>query len=183
MSEEIDLEAIEKAQAEAEENKLKLSPALQRFIDPYQLKKDVSFSEYNLDDAMAQQASLYAYYASMATKAQLQCDRMKHQVEIVEAKLYHEYRNEHKGEKVTESFISKMVMIDGRHAAATKRYNEARMISSLAKEATEALKQRRDMLTQASKWQLEQQKGELFLKGKDSSIESKKQSVLDKMRK
>lgn len=163
--------------------KLKISPTLQKFVDPYQLKKDVSFSEHNLDDAMAQQASLYAYYAAQATKAQLQSDRMKHQVEIVEAKLYHEYRNAHKGEKVTESFISKLVLIDSRHAAATKRNNEARMIASLAKEAAEALKQRRDMLTQTSKWQLEQQKGELFLKSKDASMESRKQSVLDKIRK
>ncbi|MEN2500991.1 MAG: hypothetical protein MHMPM18_005140 [Marteilia pararefringens] len=181
MTDAIDLEAIERATEEAESKKMDISKTLNRFIDPYQLKKDVSFSENNLDDAMSQQASLYAYYASQSAKAQLQCDRAKHSMEIAEAKIYHEYRGKHTGEKTTESYLSKLVMIDKRYIAAVKRYNDAKMIATLCKEATESLRHRRDVLTQVSKHKLEQNKGELFLKGRDGAVADKKQAVLDKL--
>ncbi|MEO9497648.1 MAG: hypothetical protein ABJG42_24455 [Vibrio splendidus] len=158
-----------------------ISSSLLRFIDPDQLKKDVSFSEHNLDDAMSQQAALYSYYASQAAKAQLQADRAKNQVEIVEAKLYRTVRNANAGKKITETAVLKEIMLDRRYIAAVKRYNEAKMIAALARESTEALKQRRDMLIQTSKHHLEGQKGELFLKSKEKDIEDKKRSALAKI--
>ncbi|CDT53695.1 conserved hypothetical protein [Vibrio coralliirubri] len=177
-----ELDEIALAEEEAERDALKISASLRQFIDPYQLKKDVSFSDHDLDEAMAKQASLYSYYGTQAAKAQLQSDRAKNDMEIVEAKLYHEIRNKNKGEKVTESFISKGVMIDKRYRAAVKRYNDARMIADMAKQATEALKHRRDMLVQCSKHQLEEFKGELFLKSKEAGKEDMKAKVLGKIR-
>lgn len=176
-------ELAEIEEALAEEDSIKLTPTLNRILDPYKLKKDISFSEHDLDGAMTEQASLYSYYSSLSAKAQLQTDRAKHSMEIIEARLYHQYRNKHKGEKITESFIQKMVMIDKKYVAAVKRYNDAKMIGSLCKEATESFRHRRDMLTQISKWRLEENKGEMFLKGVSSSMEDKKKSVLDRINK
>lgn len=166
-----------------EEKSINLTASLDRILDPYKLKKDISFSEHDLDGAMTEQASLYSYYSSLSAKAQLQTDRSKHSMEIIEAKLYHFYREEYRGEKVTESFIQKMVMVDKKYVAAVKRYNDAKMIGSLCKEATESFRHRRDMLTQISKWRLEENKGEMFLKGVNSSMEEKKKAVLDRINK
>ncbi|MET2951256.1 hypothetical protein ABXV18_24550 [Vibrio owensii] len=180
---EITTEELEEiVEAEEAREDLGISKTLRQYVDPIQLKKDITFSDHDLDDAMAKQASLYSYYASQAAKAQLQADRAKHDMEIVEAKLYHEVRNKHKGEKVTESFITKGVMIDKRYRASVKRYNDARMIADMAKQATEALRHRRDMLVQVSKHHLEGFKGELFLKGKEAERSDMKESALETIR-
>lgn len=128
-----------------------------------QMKKDVAFSDVNLDDAMMNQASLYAYYATLAAQAQRTVDRLKIQVDIVESKTHDRITSELRdaGEKVVETAVAKMIQRDPDFVTAQVKLADAKMDAFVAKEALEAFKQRRDMLVQIGVRAREEMKGEL----------------------
>lgn len=125
---------------------------LKTFINPESYSRDVKFSEVTIDGAMCEQASLYAHYSSLYAEAQFQLDSAKQTVDLCEAKLDLEVRDEllAEGAKITEGIVTARIHTNPKYVLAVKRKNEAAKIAHLCKSALEALAQKRDMLIQVS---------------------------------
>lgn len=149
------------AEPEAPKSSAKPKPKVLAFINQTALKEDLSFSPNTIDDAMMTQASLFAHYATQAAKAQLQADRLKSQVELIEALIDKEIRDEaaDSGRKITEALVEKTIRLDSRYQDAVSNYNEAKMVATMTKSVTEAFTQRRDMLVQIGKDLREERSG------------------------
>jgi hypothetical protein len=141
----------------------KKAASIEHYVTGEQLGEDLTINPANLSEAMVKQASLFAHYAVLASRAQRQLDHMKQRLEILQSKVDKEIRDEaaDEGRKITEAGIGKEIARDSRVITATKQVNEARMIADLAKQSLEAFKQRRDMLVQIGLMQREEMKGEL----------------------
>ena len=131
------------------------------------LRRDLEIRDSDLDGCMTEQASLYAYYATLYAKAQYEADHAKSQVEVVRAKKYASLRNAKagRGVKFTEAQLEAEVLRSEAVIEAQNKANLARMRATIIREGLEAFKQRRDMLVQKGKARLEESKGELYLKG------------------
>jgi len=153
------------------------------FIKQSQLKEDLTFSQHNLNDAMMNQASLYSFYSSCSAKAQLQADRMKVEVERVEAQIDNELREEanQDGKKVTEALLAKQIRLDPRYQRAVSNHNEAKMVASMTKSTTDAFAQRRDMLVQLGKDQREERLGELRERANQERMTDLKDAAMSKV--
>jgi len=156
---------------------------LKTFFTPEELKADLAFSDADLHTAMMKQAPLFAHYASIAARAQKQADDMKMILEITEGKVDKDLRNQAAaaGEKITEASLSKALVRSSKYVEALRRYNDARMIADLARNALEAFKQRRDMLVQIGVTQREEMKGDLLIKARERTLDEKKAGVLGKV--
>lgn len=144
-------------------------PAVKAFIDPDQLKQDVQYSEAAISNAYADQASKFVHYAYLGHQAQHQADRLKSKLELMEARIDKEIREDAADEKkkITEKQIASQILLDARYQRAHEQYLEAKMIAGLAKEALEAFRQRRDMLIQVGADLREEMKGELRMRAKE----------------
>lgn len=153
---------------------------IQSFIDPRQLKKDLSYSEVNIDAAFADQAALYAHYGMKARQAEFQLDQLENQEKFVYAKLDRQIRQDaaDEGTKTTEPMIKNSILLDSRYQAIVRRVNEAKMIAGLTRDAAEAFKQRRDMLIQVGAGLREEMRGEMRLKALSSEKDSAKERAL-----
>lgn len=168
MSEELSAEDLAKITEELSKAESKAAPVasvgkLKVFLDPTQLKKDLAYSEATVGEATMQQAALFASYAAMAAKADHQADSAKNALEIVEAEVDRDLRNEAaaSGTKITEASISKAIVLDDRYQTAQKRHTDAKLIASLCAQAREAFKQRMFMLIQSGKDQVIERQGEI----------------------
>lgn len=135
---------------------------VEAFVDAEKLASDIRFSEVDLDNAMMEQASFYAYYAAQAAKAGLQVDNLKNRLEITEAIVAKKMRDDAaaSGAKITEKQIESEVPLNKTVRDLKSAYNEAKAIHALAIQALEAFKQRRDMLIQMGVARREEIKGE-----------------------
>tara|TARA_B100002049_G_scaffold198966_1_gene157049 strand:- start:1010 stop:1522 length:513 start_codon:yes stop_codon:yes gene_type:complete len=138
------------------------APVFKKFIDPAKLKEQVAFSDVDIDTAMMQQASLYSYYGNIYAQAQHQADRFKTHMTHVRARVAHAVREDaaEGGKKVTENMVEERIILHPDYIQAAKLANDSRMIAEMARNALEAFKQRRDMLVQVGKRQLEEMKGQ-----------------------
>ena len=136
---------------------------LNTFIKTEQLKADLAYNEATIGEATMQQASLFAHYASLASRASHQYDTSKNAMELAEAVIDKELRDAAAatGQKLTEAAISKAVVLDARYQDAQKRVTNAKLIMSLCDQAREAFRQRMFMLIQAGKDQMVERQGEL----------------------
>jgi hypothetical protein len=132
-------------------------------VDPEQFRRDIALDETNLDAAMMQQASLRAYYGTVAAQAEGHAARTKAKFEILEAKLFdeHEKALAAKGEKTTQAKIDAAVKNDPRWFAGKNKVIEAETVASVNKSLTFALADRRDMLIQLGSDRREEFKGQL----------------------
>jgi hypothetical protein len=156
------------------------SSPLKTFISAEKLREDVSIDKDNLDDGFINQASLFVHYANLKANARMQYEKMKAAFEILESRLYAQYRaslaaaaiaeagaaaSEGKKEKTvkapTEAQIDAAVKADPRWWANKKRVIEAQGIYDLATNTASAFEQRRDMLIQMGSDRREEMKGQL----------------------
>lgn len=153
--------------------------ALKPFIKPDQLKIDLAYSEATIGEATMQQASLFSYYASLASRAAHQFDTAKNALELTEAMIDKELRDAAAatGQKLTEVAISKTVVLDPRYQAAQKKVTDAKLIMSLCEQAREAFRQRMFMLIQAGKDQMIERQGEL----RQGELESRRNTLVREM--
>lgn len=151
---------------------------IKTLINPAQLKADVSFSDNDLSNAMIRQAALYTHYGMLAAQAQHQMDGADNRLEILKATVAGEARDRaaSSGSKITEARIAELVLLDPRTQQAQKDLNAARMIYELARQACEAFKQRRDMLVQIGKRQLEEMEGQVRVMGANVPVDVKELS-------
>lgn len=151
---------------------------IEQFVNAEQFMKDVNFSDSDLTDAMMQQASLFAFYATQNAKAQFQLNNQKMLLDYLESKIDNEIRAQAIAdkEKITEKKIEAQIKADRRYLSRLTKLNEARMAADLAKDSLEAFKHRRDMLIQLGAAQREEMKGELRM----SMVDMKEQLSQDK---
>jgi len=153
------------------------------FINPDELEEDLAFDETTLDDAMVKQASLSSHYGMMASKAALQASLYKTHLKTVEANRYLAIREElkEKGEKFTEALLEKLVATDSTVISANNEYAKAVYQSDIGKVASDAFRQRRDMIVQVSKNVHEEMKGELRIQIADELSRRERDSLKDVM--
>lgn len=136
---------------------------LNRFIDPDQLKKDVSINPNDLDTAMIQHASLYIHYATQTVNARRQFDRLKSAFEILEARLDGEIRAEAaaSGKKITEAGIKSAMVADKRWSGAQSKVIEAGSIYRYCEVAESAMEQRKDMILEVARDRRKEKEGQI----------------------
>lgn len=169
--EDTELEALQ--EMESNDTPKKPAPAVKKLIDPEQLKADASFSDVNLDDELHRQASLRAYYGTQLARAEYQVDNLKLRMGVIESKLDQKVRDEaaSEGNKITEAMISKAIARNPEYVRVQMQINEAKMIAKIAKEGTEAINQRKDMLVQVAVDRREGMKGEVRVRTQQAAEE------------
>jgi hypothetical protein len=143
------------------------------FIDPDQMAKDITFSPNDLTNAMMAQASMFAHYGVLLSKASRQVDDVKMVLEVTEAKVYRKLRDAAltAGTKMTETMLDKAVSISEPVIAIKRALNEAKQIEAQAKTAVEAFRHRRDMLIQQGFLHAQEMKGEVSI-ARRNNVES-----------
>lgn len=144
---------------------------IKSIINPVKMREDVSFSDNDLDTAWMDQSSKAASYGVMHAKAEHQESAAKNNLAIVGASIANELREYYSSEgiKVSESRLEAEVIIDSRYQSAFKDWNDSKLISGLGRAANEALRQRRDMIVQASKKALDEKSYKAALSQKPTS--------------
>ena len=133
------------------------------YIDPEKMREDLTFSDVDIQSAMMNQSSLFAWYSVQAIEAKKQSERFKMLLDITESRVSKNIRDKaaSEGVKLTEPNIAAMVARTESVINARMAYNDAKAQAELGKHVLEALKQRRDMLVQIGVAQREEKKGKL----------------------
>lgn len=154
------------AVTEIDEEATKASP-LNYVVDAHAFRGETAINDTNLDDAMIKQASLRAYYNTLAAQAEAQANRMKARFDVIEAKLNHDHRRilveeeSAGGAKATEKSVDNAVKLDPRWLKAKNTLIEAEAIASINKGLAISLADRRDMLIQLGSDRREEGKGQV----------------------
>jgi hypothetical protein len=143
-------------------------------IDLDQFQKDVEIGG-DLDQGFRKQAGLFAHYAVQHYRAVRQEASAKILMEVTEAQVDKELRDDAIGDdtkpakKITDKSVEASIARDIRYVKAQRAYNEAKALASLANNALEAFKQRRDMLIQLGASEREEMKGEMSMRGRGAA--------------
>lgn len=153
-----------------------------KFIDPDQLKQDVSFTESELDSAMMTQAALFAHYGVLNADALHQVDKFKLVIEVKEARVAQQIRDEaaEAGAKTTEKGIEQQLSLSPEIIELKKALNEAKTQSEIARTTLEALRQKRDMLIQIGVARRGEREGELRIRTVEEAITAKDRILKDR---
>jgi hypothetical protein len=156
--------------------------AVNNYIDAEQLKKDSTFSNADIDGAMTEQSGLLAYWAVQAAHAAKQEGVLKLKREVMEAKVAKQMRDEaaESGKKITETQISKDLILDPRVMQAHLNYNEAKVQAQLGRDALEAMKHRRDMLVQRGVSEREERKGATRVRSEEAETDRREMASADR---
>jgi len=154
--------------------------ALKSYVDASELKRDVAISPTDLDNDMIKHAALYVHYAEQTVNARRQYDRVKSQVEILEAQLDAHYRNKanDEGKKTTEAQLKSQVTSDPRYAAAQQKLIDAHSIWKLADIAERAMDQRKDMLLEVARDRRKEKEGQVRV----LELKAQKEAIMEAMR-
>jgi len=157
------LEQAEAEQSPAQKPKKKL---VKTYFNPVAFKEDIAINPVDINNAFFSQAALFAHYSTQHAKANEQVENIKLRLDVEEARLFAEHRNNQLagGEKATEKVIMAAVTTDPRYIRLRKAYNEARAIAEMLKGASGAFVHRRDMLVQIGAANREELKGEIRIK-------------------
>lgn len=114
----------------------------------FQAELEINIADLN--EEFKTQAARFGYYASLEAKAQGDALRKKLQLEVTEANLYRDYRDQatKDGAKTTEKQLEASVASDPRYKAANLAYIEAKQHADYCKAARIAMDIRNDMLIQ-----------------------------------
>jgi len=160
---------------------------VREFVDAVQLKRDIAYSKNNLDDAMMNQAAMFAHYGVLAAEASRQVDVIKMLLQNVEAAVYKMTSDEKAtaGEKVTVPMMDSLVARHSRVIDMKKALNDAKRVEATAKIAVEAFRHRRDMLIQHGLISREEMKGNLYIAERsvrEQVLDTQKSSILDRLK-
>lgn len=153
--------------------------ALKSFIDPDQVKIDISINTGDLDTAMIEHPALELHYATQTAHARRQYERIKSAVEILEAKLDAEIRTAWVGEKKpTEAAIKAAVLSDKRYSSAQSKMIDAQHIWKLCEATESAFHSRKDLLLEVARDRRKEKEGQMrVLEGQEM-----RESVLKMLR-
>jgi len=138
------------------------------------LHVDLEIKPAELDAAFRGQASLFAHYGEKHVEMMRQEARAKMMLEVTEAKLDKQLRDEAAAAsaKITEKQIEQAIARTGDYVKALNAYNEAKAAAELAKVGVEAFRQRRDMLIQIGANDRQEMKGDLVMRQRDEAHEA-----------
>jgi hypothetical protein len=179
----------------SDEQKPSTNPfAIKKFVDPQKLAVDVQVSERTLDDAISTHASKFVHYAGQAAMARRQLARAEAGMEILESRLYHEWRTKltaeaptvvdgkgkEKRASVTEAQVTAAVKNDSRWWSAKQKVIDARMLFDLAIDARKAIDDNKDLLVQMAVDRRAEREGQLRIGaaknqgGRDAALEAER---------
>lgn len=146
--------------------------AVKDFIEPQRAVQDLKVNEHNLDLSMMTHAGQFAYYASLAAKAQFQMDQLEQLRDIVAARLDKKIRDAAvvEGRKVTEAQVKAEIALEPDTIAINTAVNKAKMVAAVCKSHAEAFRQRKDMLVSMAINNREEKKGELRVHDKKDEL-------------
>jgi hypothetical protein len=134
---------------------------IRNFINPDQAMRQLAVDEMNLNDSFVKQAGHFSFYAAKHAQAERQEHRAKFNIEIQEATIDKELRQEARAnkEKITETQITRLITLRPEYQDALNDHIEAKQISNVCKSVAESFRQKRDMLIQLGADQREEKKG------------------------
>jgi hypothetical protein len=109
----------------------------------------VKFDEYNIDNEMFRQASIYSYYYGLIGAAKKQVNDLDADIARLSAKLRSGYKHSATG-KLTAKDLDDLVLADDSYQMALTEVNDATFKYELLKGLVRALEQKKDMLQQVS---------------------------------
>lgn len=127
-----------------------------RTPDIEKIYADLKFDRENLNAVWAVQPELLMRYGYNLAQAERGVAEAKRELDAIEAGLYaHERKNlTMSGIKFTEASLDARVRNTVQYQAKRQAYDEALEVASIYRTAVEALRHRRDMIVQASKFAL-----------------------------
>ena len=129
-----------------------LTVLLEEFTwDNYKTISDavVKFDEYNIDNEMFRQASVYSYYYGLMGAAKKRMNDLDTELVRLSSTLRRDYKNGSVS-KLTAKDLDDLVFGDETFVAAQKEVSEATFKYELLKGLVRALEQKKDMLQQVS---------------------------------
>ena len=136
--------------------------ALKVFVDPDQVKVDISINMGDLDTAMIEHPGLELHYAMQTAHARRQYERLKAATEILEAKIDAETREKWVGEKKpTEAAIKAAVLADKRYSSAQSKLIDAQHIWKLCEATENAFRSRKDLLLEVARDRRKEKEGQM----------------------
>lgn len=136
--------------------------ALNTFIDHEQVKADISINTGDLDTAMIEHPGLELHYAMQTAHARRQFERLKSAVEILEAKIDANVREQWIGEKKpTEAAIKAAVLADKRYSSAQSKLIDAQHIWKLCEATENAFRSRKDLLLEVARDRRKEKEGQM----------------------
>lgn len=142
---------------------VKNSVTLDNFIDPDQVKKDLSINVADLDTAMAEHPGLELEYARATANARRQHERLKSAFDILEAKLNARYRESlsQGGKKPTVDQIANSVTGDKAWSSGRSLVIDAQHIWKLCEATESAFHSRKDMILEIARDRRKEREGEM----------------------
>lgn len=136
--------------------------ALKTFVDPDQVKVDISINMGDLDTAMIEHPGLELHYAMQTAHSRRQYERLKAATEILEAKIDAETREKWVGEKKpTEAAIKAAVLADKRYSSAQSKLIDAQHIWKLCEATENAFRSRKDLLLEVARDRRKEKEGQM----------------------
>jgi len=129
-----------------------LTVLLEEFTwDNYKTISDavVKFDEYNIDNEMFRQASIYSYYYGLMGAAKKRMNDLETELVRLSSTLRRDYKNG-SVKKLTAKDLDDLVFGDETFVTAQKEVSEATFKYELLKGLVRALEQKKDMLQQVS---------------------------------
>jgi hypothetical protein len=153
---------------------------LRFYIDPAEIKRDLSISDTDLDTHIMQQSSMRVHYAILAAHAEAQHARIKASFDKEEKALYDTHRKAliAAGEKVTENLVDAAVKLDPRWLKGKNLVIESETIAAIAKSAATCFSDKRDMLIQLGADRREEGKGQLRIMAAKAEQESVRERAM-----
>lgn len=109
------------------------------------VSENLEIDEFDLDNELKNQSSIYFMYASMLADADFEARRCKEAIELAEAEADNRARNNAPG-KVTEALIKTLVVQDDEVLKANRVYIEALNRRNKIEAAVKAFEQRKSCL-------------------------------------
>lgn len=112
------------------------------------VSEDLFIDENNLNDEFVRQAGNFAWYAVLAAEAESYRDKLKFELEVLEADLDKQVREELelRGEKITEKVVSAEILKKQEYRDKKQDLLEAARQLGIMKAVKEGLVQKKDML-------------------------------------
>lgn len=144
---------------------------VEELIDMAQFQKDVKINPLDLQNGLFEHAGFYAYYGTLAARAARQMAKWKGYLERTEAKVAQTIRLAAE-KKPTEAEINSKVRLDAAYQKVLSKYHHACEVYSNCKTAMDAFWQRKEMLTLAARFEMEEKRGALrvFDRGADAEL-------------
>jgi hypothetical protein len=158
------------------------SPSLLKpFIDTDKAKSDISIDLTDLDNSMITHPAMELHYSLQTANARRQYERLKNAVEILEAKIDAQVRenlaSEDSKKKPTEAAIKAAILTDPRYSAGQSKLIEAQFFLKCCEATENAFRGRKDILLEVARDRRKEREGEMRV----MSLNAAKEAVMERI--